>query len=460
MGQNGNTIYREGKIIVEKTFFEKVCYDAGNNLITAQFDGRGGVSKYAVMNKFSVFSAFYSTYSVNGKPLGWDMDKRVEMIGRAQRVFFSVPEADFAVTYFLDGTTNAVFCEVEVSARERVEFRNVINFGINFSSYLEQLLANRLSVKNIRKIVGGLIRNRKPSLTVRDGVGYIRNDVMGDFYLDFAVGEGAEVLEKERNFYNQFAFGGMVDAGSKKSFRYVMSAGTRGDFTFCDVVEAFGRFDASYAESEAYVASFACPEGLDDFHRSFYNSLVNCSLSNYKELGDFKGFLAGIVYQFPARTYYRDSYWTVLSVLPVKPELVRNQIITLCKGVNYKTGECPSAVKFNFRNYWGNHYDSPSFLAFLKGEQEYDCTPWGNPTYSILGWQKPCYLINDGYCETFAELMDCIDKYSLGPKGTRPECKDCMLHSGYEASAVCDIFGSVSGLLRAWKHMRNFKKSV
>lgn len=365
MGKNGNTIYREGKIIVEKTFFEKVCYDAGNNLITAQFDGRGGVSKYAVMNKFSVFSAFYSTYSVNGKPLGWDMDKRVEMIGRTQRVFFSVPEADFAVTYFLDGTTNAVFCEVEVSARERVEFRNVINFGINFSSYLEQLLANRLSVKNIRKIVGGLIRNRKPSLTVCDGVGYIRNDVMGDFYLDFAVGEGAEVLEKERNFYNQFAFGGTVDAGSKKSFRYVMSAGTRGDFTFCDVVEAFGRFDASYAESEAYVASFACPEGLDDFHRSFYNSLVNCSLSNYKELGDFKGFLAGIVYQFPARTYYRDSYWTVLSVLPVKPELVRNQIITLCKGVNHKTGECPSAVKFNFRNYWGNHYDSPSFLAIM-----------------------------------------------------------------------------------------------
>ena len=45
MGQNGNSIYREGKISVEKTFFEKVCYDAGNNLITAQFDGRGGVSK-------------------------------------------------------------------------------------------------------------------------------------------------------------------------------------------------------------------------------------------------------------------------------------------------------------------------------------------------------------------------------------------------------------------------------
>lgn len=103
-----------------------------------------------------------------------------------------------------------------------------------------------------------------------------------------------------------------------------------------------------------------------------------------------------------------------------------------------------------------NH--SPTFLAFLKGEQTLDCTPWGNPTYSILGWQKPCYLINDGYCETFAELMREIEKYSLGVHGTRPECKDCMLHSGYEASAVRDIFGSFGGMLRAGKHMRNFSK--
>ena len=101
-----------------------------------------------------------------------------------------------------------------------------------------------------------------------------------------------------------------------------------------------------------------------------------------------------------------------------------------------------------------NH--SPGFLAFLKGEQDYDCTPWGNPTYSIMGWQKPCYLINDGYCETFAKLMEEIDKYGLGKNGSRPECKDCMLHSGYEASAVCDIFGTWGGVFRAVKHMRNF----
>ena len=122
-----------------------------------------------------------------------------------------------------------------------------------------------------------------------------------------------------------------------------------------------------------------------------------------------------------------------------------------------KTVELFRKILGNPKKHWVfNH--SPSFLAFLKGEQEYDCTPWGNPTYSIFGWQKPCYLINDGYCETFAELMSEIDKYGLGVKGTRPECKDCMLHSGYEASAVCDIFGSFSGMLRAAKHMRNFSK--
>jgi len=103
-----------------------------------------------------------------------------------------------------------------------------------------------------------------------------------------------------------------------------------------------------------------------------------------------------------------------------------------------------------------NH--SPSFLQFLKGEQDYDCTPWGNPTYSIFGWQKPCYLINDGYCASFKELMDCIDSYDLGKKGTRPECKDCMLHSGYEPSAVCDTFGSFGGLIRAGKNFFAFRR--
>lgn len=86
-----------------------------------------------------------------------------------------------------------------------------------------------------------------------------------------------------------------------------------------------------------------------------------------------------------------------------------------------------------------NH--SPFFLDFLQGGREYQCTPWGNPNYSVLGWQKPCYLMADGYATTFAELMaeTAWDKYGTGHD---PRCADCMVHCGYEATAVMDAMSS------------------
>ncbi|MDE7216054.1 MAG: hypothetical protein K2O08_04530, partial [Clostridia bacterium] len=192
-----------------------------------------------------------------------------------------------------------------------------------------------------------------------------RGELMGDFYIDMAFNCKAQGLEHERGFYNQFAFGGKIAKGESRAFRYVISAGTRDDFTFCDVKVALRNFDNALADCNAYASGLKCPAPVEgDFLNAYYKSLLNASLSNYKELGKFKGFLAGIVYQFPARTYYRDAYWTVLSVLPVRPDLVRNEIITLANGIS-KKGECPSAVKFNFKNYWGDHYDSPSFFVLM-----------------------------------------------------------------------------------------------
>jgi hopanoid biosynthesis associated radical SAM protein HpnH len=86
-----------------------------------------------------------------------------------------------------------------------------------------------------------------------------------------------------------------------------------------------------------------------------------------------------------------------------------------------------------------NH--SPFFLDFLQGKREYQCTPWGNPNYSVLGWQKPCYLMADGYAETFQELMAETDWDKYGT-GHDPRCADCMVHCGYEASAVMDAMSS------------------
>ncbi len=90
----------------------------------------------------------------------------------------------------------------------------------------------------------------------------------------------------------------------------------------------------------------------------------------------------------------------------------------------------------NIGNKW-KFSQSPLFLDFLAGNQAYKCTPWGNPTRNVFGWQRPCYLLGEGYTKTFTELMETTDWDSYGT-GNYEKCADCMVHSGYEATAVVD----------------------
>ena len=80
---------------------------------------------------------------------------------------------------------------------------------------------------------------------------------------------------------------------------------------------------------------------------------------------------------------------------------------------------------------------SSLILDFLAGNQSYKCTPWGNPTRNIFGWQKPCYLIGEGYVKTFKELMETTDWDKYGT-GNYEKCADCMVHCGYEPTAAED----------------------
>ena len=81
---------------------------------------------------------------------------------------------------------------------------------------------------------------------------------------------------------------------------------------------------------------------------------------------------------------------------------------------------------------------SSLFLDFLAGNQDYRCTPWGNPTRNIFGWQKPCYLlVDDGYAESFDSLINDTEWSNYGT-GKNPKCADCMVHCGYEPSAIDD----------------------
>ena len=89
---------------------------------------------------------------------------------------------------------------------------------------------------------------------------------------------------------------------------------------------------------------------------------------------------------------------------------------------------------------------SPLFLEFLMGKGNHACTPWGMPTYNVFGWQKPCYLLQDGYTDTFQELLDTTEWQNYGTESGNPKCANCMVHSGYEATAVDYTFSSLRGL--------------
>jgi len=98
-----------------------------------------------------------------------------------------------------------------------------------------------------------------------------------------------------------------------------------------------------------------------------------------------------------------------------------------------------------------NH--SPLFLDFLEGKQEFACTAWGVPSYSVLGWQRPCYLMSDGYVSTYRELVETTDWDAYG-RGKDPRCANCMAHCGYEPTAVIATIDSLRESLRALVNIR------
>jgi len=100
----------------------------------------------------------------------------------------------------------------------------------------------------------------------------------------------------------------------------------------------------------------------------------------------------------------------------------------------------PSASHWRFNQ-------SPLFLEFLTGAKDYDCTPWGIPAYGVFGWQRPCYLLQEGYAQSWKELAEETRWEYYGPRSGNPKCQDCMVHSGFEASSVIDAFSSPRGML-------------
>ena len=106
-----------------------------------------------------------------------------------------------------------------------------------------------------------------------------------------------------------------------------------------------------------------------------------------------------------------------------------------------------AAFADGYRKRWRlNH--TPLFLDFLEGKVDFQCTAWGIPSYSVFGWQRPCYLMADGYAETYQELVETTDWEKYG-RGRDPRCENCMAHCGYEPTAVLATSKSFKESLRA-----------
>lgn len=117
-----------------------------------------------------------------------------------------------------------------------------------------------------------------------------------------------------------------------------------------------------------------------------------------------------------------------------------------------KTTDFFRMLASNRKKHW-KFNQSPMFLEFLMGKRDFECTPWGMPTFNIFGWQKPCYLIQDGYVESFKELIEETEWERYGRASGNKACQQCMVHCGYETSANDYTFGSVKGMFATVKSM-------
>jgi glycogen debranching enzyme len=155
-----------------------------------------------------------------------------------------------------------------------------------------------------------------------------------------------------------------LNPGEKNCLRLVFkwAEGAEGDGGLC--AKLLSCFDAANIEAEQYEKWLSdTARGKTALHKAEAASCLNCTISNYKTADGFLGFFAGVHYQSPARTYYRDSFFTVLPLIKYRPVWVRHQLVTLAGGIG-EDGSCPSAVKSK-GVFWPNHLDSPMYFILL-----------------------------------------------------------------------------------------------
>ena len=352
-------IFKDGKIIVKSKFYEQAFFNVSNTKLSAVFDGMGCVPFYALGDRKSFINRMKIAVHYNGKPTNFCMPKRVEMIGRKQTVTVDMPDGNkFEIKSFLDKSINAVF--------------------LSYS-----LLGNADGVLDIA-LSGATINARvENKAVVTDEVSFAF-----DAPFNYQVENYAVYLTLDKNIRTVKAC-------------LICGEGLQ------NVNEYLNNFEFYEKACDDEISNVKIPAGLNEREKAMFLSCYFCALENYKEKGDFKAFMAGHAYLLPMRTYFRDSYYTVLPMYNGKVDLVRNQIITLASGIS-SDGNCPSAVKSDYSAYWGNHFDSPSFLAIML----YDYVKF-TKDYDILSYSVNGRSIIDCAVSVIEKLSDFADETGL-----------------------------------------------
>ena len=300
--------YSHGRIVTDGYLYEDVPYDVSADNFSVCFDGKGGITKYLSVNNQKNYStrSMFSVYK-DGERIGAYTKKQTKMAGRMQTISLFGDGYQLEMKQFVAKADNAVFVEISFFADKSTEFTMLYGAG-NF-------------------------------------------DAMPAFSCDIPY------VKIEDNMFFQLN----VSVCGEKRIRFV--------FTYEEGQEYCNRLLDSFQEkaenAHREIDEIKFPTSVQtEEEKALYLSALFCCIENYKECSDFTGFAAGCHYLNPLRTYYRDSYWSVLPMYRYNIDLVKRQISTLAKGIA-QDGSCPSAVKQDFSGFWGGHYDSPSFFVMM-----------------------------------------------------------------------------------------------
>jgi len=293
-------------------------YHVSNESISASFRGDGTVCDYQIANgpRYVLKNAFL-TVDFNGTLQDVMINKTVYMLGRRQIVHLEMGHAVLVAEMFLDKKEKGIFQRFSLLTENESDVATVALTGYDFGT-------DYTCDKNI---LAGM-------------------NMMFSCLPDFSYCQENESIilsvSKDHPVCCFFSFGETMYQAE-----------------YC--IDHFDHFREDCAQE---IAQVRVPEGLDETEKALFYSCYFCALENYKELDDYKGFMAGCNYLSPMRTYYRDSFFTVLPMYNGNSDKIKNQIHTLAAGIG-EDGTCPSAVKWDWSAFWGNHYDSPSFLSIM-----------------------------------------------------------------------------------------------